>query len=119
MKFTILRNDLASALATVIGAIDTRQTQQILSHVLIETTADGLLLTGTNLEIELQAEAKATIAETGRSTVPARKLYDLVRNLPEGAEEIGRASCRERGCLYGEIPGVAVTFKKKKNKNEQ
>src|SRR3546814_4881886 len=86
MKFTILRNDLASALATVIGAIDTRQTQQILSHVLIETTADGLLLTGTNLEIELQAEAKATIAETGRSTVPARKLYDLVRNLPEGAE---------------------------------
>src|SRR3546814_3901816 len=38
------------------------------------------------LEIELQAEAKATIAETGRSTVPARKLYDLVRNLPEGAE---------------------------------
>lgn len=86
MKFTILRNDLATALSTVLGAIDTRQTMQILAHVLIETTADGLVLTGTNLQIELQAEAKATINTEGRATVPARKLYDIVRNLPEGAE---------------------------------
>lgn len=88
MKFTIPRNELASALGIIIGAVENRQTMQILGHVLIEAEADAgrVMFTGGNLEIELQAEAVATVETAGQSTVPAKKLYDIVRNLPEGAE---------------------------------
>lgn len=86
MKFTAPRNELAAALATVLRAIEQRQTLQILSHVLIETTDTGLLLVGTNLEVDIRATAAANIDVPGKGTVPARKLYDIVRNLPEGAE---------------------------------
>lgn len=86
MKVIVPRNELTTALSTVLRAVELRQTLQILAHVMIETTETGLLLTGTNLEVEIQATATAQISEPGRSTVPARKLYDIVRNLPEGAE---------------------------------
>jgi DNA polymerase-3 subunit beta len=86
MKFTVLRNELASALSTVMGATERTGTLQILRHILIEA-ADGCLgIVGTNLEMELRTEAAATVEMPGRATVPARKLYDLVKGLPEGAE---------------------------------
>jgi DNA polymerase-3 subunit beta len=86
MKFTILRNELVAALATVMGVVERAQTLQILSHVLIEATDDAMTITGTNLEVELRAGVVAEIERPGKSTVHARKLYDIARNLPEGSE---------------------------------
>lgn len=86
MKITVLRNELVSALSTVMGVIERSQTLQILSHVLIDASGDVVALTGTNLEIELRTVASATIDAPGKATVHARKLFDITKNLPEGAE---------------------------------
>jgi DNA polymerase III subunit beta len=86
MKLTVLRNELVSALSAVMGVIERSQTLQVLSHVLIDATGDVVAVTGTNLEIELRTTAAATVDAPGKTTVHARKLFDIAKNLPEGAE---------------------------------
>lgn len=86
MKFTILRNELAGALSAVLGAVSRGGSLQILSHVLIEARDGKVLMMGTDLEMELRAETAATVDVPGRATVSARKLADLVKGMPEGAE---------------------------------
>jgi DNA polymerase-3 subunit beta len=86
MKLTVGRNELLSALSSVIGVVERRQTLPVLSNFLLETREDELVVTGTDLEIELQAKARVQNIAPGRATVPARKLFDICRGLPEGAE---------------------------------
>lgn len=80
------RNDLLQALQTVIGVVDRRQSLPILANVLLEAQEDRLLVTATDLELQLQCEAGIQNLQPGRLTAPARKLFDIVRSLPEGAE---------------------------------
>jgi len=86
MKLQIGRNELLSALSAVIGVVERRQTLPVLSNFLLELKDDELIVTGTDLEIELEARARAQNLAPGRATVPARKLFDICRGLPEGAE---------------------------------
>ncbi|MDF9392886.1 MULTISPECIES: DNA polymerase III subunit beta [Methylococcus] len=86
MKFRILREDLLLPLQQVIGVIERRQTLPILLNVLIEVNDGGVELTGTDLEVQLIANTRIEGAESGRFTVPARKLMDICRLLPEGGE---------------------------------
>lgn len=86
MKFQVGRNVLLGALTGVIGVVERRQTLPILSNVLMEVSEDRLLLTATDLEIEMKASAVVQNLAPGRLTLPARKLYDICRGLPEGAE---------------------------------
>lgn len=86
MKLNVGRNELLGALSAVIGVVERRQTLPILSNFLLELQEDQLVVTGTDLEIELQARAQVENLTPGRATVPARKLYDICRGLPEGAE---------------------------------
>lgn len=58
----------------------------MLSNFLLELKDDELVVTGTDLEIELQARARVQNLAPGRATLPARKLFDICRGLPEGAE---------------------------------
>lgn len=85
MKFRILREDLLLPLQQVIGVIERRQTLPILANVLIEVDAGRVEFTGTDLEVQLVARTEIDGPESGRFTVPARKLMDICRLLPEGS----------------------------------
>jgi DNA polymerase-3 subunit beta len=86
MKLQVGRNELLAALSAVIGVVERRQTLPVLSNFLMETRDDELVVTGTDLEIELEARARVQNLAPGRATLPARKLFDICRGLPEGAE---------------------------------
>ena len=86
MKLQVGRNELLAALSAVIGVVERRQTLPVLSNFLMETRDDELIVTGTDLEIELEARARVQNLAPGRATLSARKLFDICRGLPEGAE---------------------------------
>jgi DNA polymerase III subunit beta len=86
MKIQVGRNELLSALSAVIGVVERRQTLPILSNFLLESRDAELVVTATDLEIELESRAQVQNHQPGRATVPARKLFDICRGLPEGAE---------------------------------
>jgi DNA polymerase III subunit beta len=86
MKFQIPRSEMLKGLQAVIGVVERRQTMPILSNLLLKTGKDGLTLAGTDLELELVTRVPATIKQEGATTVPARKLFDICRGLPEDAE---------------------------------
>ena len=84
MKIEISRETLLPALQAVIGVVERRQTLPVLANVLLVADDSGLALTTTDLEVELLAHVTAPVEEGGQITLPARKLMDIVRNLPEG-----------------------------------
>lgn len=86
MRFSIQRENLLKPLQQVIGAVERRQTMPILANVLIKTDSNRLTVTGTDLEVELVAEAGELQASDGEVTVPARKLLDICRALPDEAQ---------------------------------
>lgn len=86
MKVTIQRAALLKSLQMINGVVERRQTLPILSNVLISVKDQKLLLTGTDLEIEMIGNAPLEeVIETGATTVSARKLLDICRALPEEA----------------------------------
>ncbi|GGI91571.1 DNA polymerase III subunit beta [Shewanella gelidii] len=87
MKFSIDRDALLKPLQLVCGAVERRHNLPILANVLVEVSGHSLKLTGTDLEVELvgQAELQGDVEE-GRTTVPAKKLLDIVKSLPDQVE---------------------------------
>ncbi len=92
MKFTIQREAILRPLQTVCGVVERRQTLPILSHLLLEVEYNRLIMTATDLEVEIVANiALGDKIEDGKTTVPARKLLDICRALPDEATiEISR-----------------------------
>ncbi len=88
MKFTVSRDALLKPLNLVAGVVERRQTLPILANVLMVVEGDRLSLTGTDLEVELVGRVQLGSAdgEPGELTVPARKLVDICKSLPEGSE---------------------------------
>ncbi|MDD7805986.1 MAG: DNA polymerase III subunit beta [Endozoicomonas sp. (ex Botrylloides leachii)] len=87
MKFTINREALLKPLQLVVGVVERRQTLPVLSNVLMVVDGDQLSLTGTDLEVELVGRvAIEEISDNGEITVPARKLMDICKSLPENAQ---------------------------------
>lgn len=87
MKFTISREALIKPLNLVAGVVERRQTLPILANVLLVLDGDRLSLTGTDLEVELVGRVQLpSPGESGEVTVPARKLVDICKSLPEGSE---------------------------------
>jgi len=82
MKFEIGREELLKPLQAVIGVVERRQTLPVLANVLVVADGNGVSLTATDLEVELQARTGVAVDQPGRATLPARKLMDIVRNLP-------------------------------------
>ncbi len=86
MKFTAAREALLKPLQAVMGVVERRQTMPILANVLLVAKDGKVAVTATDLEVELVANAGVEIEGAGEVTVPGRKLLDICRALPDGAE---------------------------------
>lgn len=86
MQITITREELLKPLAYVTGVVERRQTLPVLSYVLLRQQDGEMTFTGTDLEIEIIARASRSGSANVEMTLPARKLFDICRALPSGAE---------------------------------
>jgi DNA polymerase-3 subunit beta len=84
MKFSIQQEALLQPISQVVGVVERRQTLPVLANFLVSAQGNRLSVTGTDMEVELIAAVDADIPLEGEVTVPARKLVDIVRKLPEG-----------------------------------
>lgn len=86
MRFILPREALLKPLQQVVGVVERRQTLPVLSNLLVNVGADGVSFTGTDLEVEMVARTAAEDLIDGEVTIPARKLFDICRALPDGAK---------------------------------
>jgi len=84
MKFSIKQEVLLQPISQVVGVVERRQTLPVLANFLVSAQGKRLSITGTDMEVELIASVEAEISAEGEITVPARKLVDIVRKLPDG-----------------------------------
>ena len=85
MKLSAGREALLKPLQAVIGVVERRQTMPILANVLLVAEEGRLSITATDLEVELVASGEVDVETAGEVTVPARKLLDICRALPDKA----------------------------------
>src|SRR5437764_1066138 len=83
MEFTVSKADLVRELGLSQGVVEKKTTIPILSNVLLEVSGDRLYLTATDLELGLRTSCPAKVKKEGSGTIPARKLLDYVRLLPD------------------------------------
>ncbi|EAQ65139.1 DNA polymerase III, beta chain [Marinomonas sp. MED121] len=85
MKFSVVRETLLKPLQLVAGVVERKQTMPVLANVLLEVKDNELTLTGSDLEVELVGHIQLDECQEGRITVPARKLMDICKSLPDSA----------------------------------
>jgi len=83
MEFTVSKADLVRELSLSQGVVEKKTTIPILSNVLLEAKDDRITLTATDLELGIRCSFPAKVKKEGSGTIPARKLLDYVRLLPE------------------------------------
>jgi DNA polymerase-3 subunit beta len=83
MEFTVSKIDLVRELNLSQGVIEKKTTIPILSNVLLEAKDDRLILTATDLELGFRSVCPARVQKEGAGTIPARRLLDYVRLLPD------------------------------------
>lgn len=86
MKFQLSRDQLLKPVQAVSGVVEKRQTMPVLANIQITAEDSRLTFTGTDLEVELVAEGQGEVESPGEITVPGRKLLDICKALPDGAE---------------------------------
>ena len=84
MEFTIERDELLQGLYLTQGIVERRTTIPILANVLLESGADGVTIAATDQEIGVRRTCEAKVKKKGALTTGARKLYEIVRECPEG-----------------------------------
>jgi len=123
MKFTITREKLHEGLGAVTASVPTKTTLPVLSNILVESTNDGIRLSGTDLDMAVSTVVPAQVDQEGAITLPARKLAEIVRELPSSAIrfassgeqrvqiECGRSRFKLLGLSRDEFPAFpAVRF---------
>jgi len=88
MDFVINRKEFLKGLGLVQGITGRRTTLPILSHILLEWENNCLFITGTDLETGIKEELIASTKRSAKASVSAKKLYEIVRELPEGEIEV-------------------------------
>ena len=88
MKVRIGRDELLTGLQRVQGVVEKRNTMPILSNILLEAKQDGVEIVATDLELGMRGLYKATVLSTGGVTISARKLFEIVKELPAGDIEL-------------------------------
>ena len=90
MNFEIDKNEFLKGLGLMQSVAGRKTTLPILSHILIEGEKNSLYLTGTDLETGIREELVATVHQGGKISVSAKKLYEIVRELPEETIHINK-----------------------------
>ena len=85
MKFTITREKLHEGLGAVAASVPSKTTLPVLANILVEASKDGLALSGTDLDISVSTTIPASVDQEGATTLPARKLVEIVKELPNAA----------------------------------
>ncbi|MEW5914726.1 MAG: DNA polymerase III subunit beta [Thermodesulfobacteriota bacterium] len=86
MELTVRKEDMVKGLGKSQSVVERRTSMPILSNVLLEAEGDRLIVAATDLETSFKGECAARVSKPGKVTVPARKLYEIVKELP--ADEI-------------------------------
>lgn len=86
MRFSLQREVFLKPLGQVVNVVERRQTLPVLANLLAQVKGGQLSLTGTDLEVEMVARTAVDDAQDGETTIPARKLFDIVRALPDGSK---------------------------------
>jgi DNA polymerase-3 subunit beta len=84
MEITVSRQDLVRELTATQSVVERKTTIPILSNFLVEADGDRLNITATDLDQAIRTSSAAKVKKPGSCTIPARKLYDYIRLLPEG-----------------------------------
>lgn len=83
MEFTVSKADLVRELNLSQGVVEKKTTIPILSNVLLELSGERLTLTATDLELGIRCSTPAKVKSAGAGTIPAKRLLDYVRLLPD------------------------------------
>lgn len=86
MKFTVTRNSLFNELNLVQGVIEKKSTIPILSNILMEASGEHLDIAATDLDVTIRCGCAATVTQEGTTTISARRLFDIVRLLPDSSD---------------------------------
>jgi DNA polymerase-3 subunit beta len=86
--FEIDKKEFLKGLSLMQGIAGRKTTLPILSHIYMEWKKNSLLLTGTDLETGIQEELTATVHQEGKASISSKKLYEIIRELPEQAIHI-------------------------------
>jgi DNA polymerase III subunit beta len=84
MEFSVSKSALLNELSTTQGVVERKTTIPILSNLLVEAKGSHLNITATDLELSIRTSCEAKVKKEGAGTIPAKKLLELVRLLPEG-----------------------------------
>ena len=83
MELVVRKTDLLRELQLFQGIVERKNTIPILANVLLEAKGDEVKLLATDLEVGLRSRCSASVAKSGSLTLPAKKLYEIVKALPE------------------------------------
>jgi len=84
MEITVSRQDLLKELTATQSVVERKTTIPILSNFLLEADGDSLTITATDLDQAIRTSASVKVKKPGACTIPARKLYDYIKLLPDG-----------------------------------
>lgn len=88
MKFTIGKPEFIKVLQKIQGIVEKRNTMPILANVLMESSQGRLNIMATDLEVFIKDESPADVSEAGSVTVNARKLFEIVKELPSDKVDV-------------------------------
>jgi DNA polymerase-3 subunit beta len=88
MKVTITRENFQKGLSAVAATVPTRTTLPVLSNILVETVDEGLRVRGTDLDISVSVQTPADVDRQGAITVPAKKVAEIARELPDAPVQL-------------------------------
>src|SRR5215470_7883738 len=83
MELVVRKNDLLRELQLFQGIVERKNTIPILANVLLEAKGNEVQMLATDLEVALRSRCEAAVAKGGSLTLPAKKLYEIVKALPE------------------------------------
>ena len=112
MKITINKEQIISGLQAVQNIVGSRTTLPVLSNVLLRAEGNRLELTSTDLDISVIAVVSATVLQPGATTVPAKRFFGIVRELPTPEIELEvddhHVCSLQSGASYYKINGMAA-----------
>src|ERR1700685_926508 len=88
MEFSVSKSDLVRELGLTQGVVEKKTTIPILSNILVETDQDQVWLPATDLELGIRCACPARVKKEGAGTIPARRLLDYVRLLPDADVQV-------------------------------